>query len=132
MRTPPTTHATHHLILLGQLTPLPQHMPIFEHDKRNQTQHRSKTRQNQPRILTPDVVEKRIREQRRHSPQRVPHESLACNGTRRVRAVAIGRITVRALEHKVDAERDRRETDRGAHPREVAVLRERVDEEADG
>ena len=107
-------------------------MPKLEHDERNQTQQRTEQRKNKPRILTPHVVEKRTREQRRHRTQRIAHETLSSDGGRGRLAVAVRGVRVRRLEDEVDAERDGREADDRADPVHELVLREGVDEEADG
>jgi hypothetical protein len=120
------------LVLLSKLAPRAQLVAKLEHDKRNQTEKGTEQRENQTSVLAADVVEESAREQRRNGTECVTHESLACNGRRRLLAVAVGRVAVCALEDEVDAEGDGRQSDDGADPRQVAVLREGVDEEADG
>jgi len=116
----------------SKLTPLPKHMAILEEHKRNQTEHRRRNTENQTRVLTTDIREELRREQRSHGAEGVPHQPLSRDRRATALAVAIAGVRVRALEHEIDPETDRRERDRRRDPRQVAVLREAVDEETDG
>ena len=127
----PPLHCLLSAKLLRKLTPGPQLMSILEHDKRNQTKQSSEKRKDKTSVLAPDVVEEGAREQRRDSTKGVPHETLARNGRRTRLAVAISRVRVSRLEDEEDAECDGCKADGGRDPRDVSVLCERVDEQAD-
>ncbi|KAI6748147.1 hypothetical protein HG531_008689 [Fusarium graminearum] len=115
-----------------QLAASSQLVSVLEHDERNQAENSTKNGKDETSILTSDIVEKSISEQRRNSTEGVSHETLSSNGRRRTLTVAIGSVTVCALKHKVDTESDGGETNGRADPRDVRVLGEAVDEETNG
>lgn len=77
-------------------------------------------------------MEELAREKRRHSTQRIPHETLTRDRGRRRLAIAIGGERVTGLEDEEDTDSDEDEGNEGGDPVEEGVLREAVDEEADG
>ena len=116
----------------SQLGPSPNRRPELEQDEGDEGQEGRDESQDQTRVLTADVMEELRGEQRRDGPQGVPHEALAGDGRGRVLAVAVGGETVARLEDEEDADGDQGQGDDGPHPDQTLVLREGVDEEADG
>lgn len=78
----------------------------------------------------PNILKELGREQRRHGAQCVSHQTLACNCGTGALTIAIGRVAVRALKHKVDTKRNQHEANARSNPVHKLVLRKAVDEEA--
>lgn len=124
-----------HLVSLlrrRQLGARAQDMAVLEHDKGNDGQEGSDARKQETGPLAAEVDKELVGEEGGDAAERVTHETLAGNRRRRILAVAVRRETIRGLEDEEDARGDGGEGDGGRDPREVAVLREAVDEEAEG
>src|SRR4051812_15746443 len=105
-------------------------MAVLEHNKRNQTQDRTKHGQYQSCILAAHVVEECVCEERRHSTQCVSHQPLTRDSRGRRLAVAVCSVRVCALKDEEDAKGNGCKADNWSDPGQVSVLCERVDEKA--
>lgn len=121
-----------HLVNKRTLRPRTQRRTPLVRNEGNHAKHSGGDGQDETGVLAADVVEELRGEQGRNGTEGVTQETLARDGGGGGRAVAVGGVGVRRLEDEVDSEGNRGQGNGGCDPVHVAVLREGVDEEADG